>query len=64
VISQDLTTFDVTADAIVVRQRLLDPAAWPVVGPTAITGPPMSAPHVPPAWWADKLLPDPRAHAH
>jgi ribonuclease Z len=64
VISQDLTTFDVTADAIVVRQRLLDPAAWPVVGPTVITGPPMSAPHVPPAWWADKLLPDPRAHAH
>jgi ribonuclease Z len=64
VISQDLTTFDITGDAIVVRQRLLDPSAWPVVGPTEITGPPMSAPHVPPAWWADKLLPDPHPHAH
>lgn len=45
VISQNLTTFDITPDAIVGRQRLLDPAAWPVVGPAEITGPPMSAPH-------------------
>lgn len=62
VISQDLTTFDISADAIVVRQRLLDPAAWPVVGATTVTGPPMSAPHVPPAWWAEKLLTDNHAH--
>ncbi|WP_158866816.1 guanitoxin biosynthesis MBL fold metallo-hydrolase GntH [Leifsonia sp. AG29] len=63
VISQDLTTFDITADAVVVRQRDIDPAAWPVVGPTEITGPPMSAPHVAPAWWAEKLLVDQHAHA-
>jgi ribonuclease Z len=56
VISQDLTVFDITAEAIVVRQRTLDPTAWPVVGPTKESGPPMSAPHTPPAWWADALL--------
>jgi hypothetical protein len=33
VISQDLTAFDITADAVVARQRILDPMAWPVVGP-------------------------------
>ena len=53
VISQDLTTFDITAQAIVVRQRILDPMAWAVIGATKVTGPPMSAPHEPPAWWAD-----------
>jgi ribonuclease Z len=62
VIAQDLTTFDITADAIVVRQRLITPDLWPVVGPTKVTGPPMSAPHNPPAWWAENLLID--AHAH
>ena len=56
VISQDLTTFDITAQAIVVRQRILDPMAWAVIGATKVTGPPMSAPHGPPAWWADKLI--------
>ncbi len=33
----------------------------PVVGTPArpqVTGPPMSAPHNPPAWWAEKLLVD------
>ena len=45
VISQDLTTFDITAQAIVVRQRILDPMAWAVIGATKVTGPPMSAPH-------------------
>jgi ribonuclease Z len=62
VISQDLTVFDISADAIVVLQRLLEPTAWPVVGPTKVTGPPMSAPHNPPAWWAEKLLQDTHAH--
>jgi len=56
VISQDLTTFDITASAIVVRQRILDPMAWAVIGETKVSGPPMSAPHTPPAWWADALL--------
>lgn len=34
------------------------PYAWPVVGPSKETGPPMSAPHEPPAWWAHALLTD------
>jgi ribonuclease Z len=58
VISQDLTVFDVTADAVVVRQRTLDPTAWPVVDATNVQGPPESAPHEPPAWWADALIAD------
>lgn len=62
VISQDLTTFDITPDAIVVRQRLIRPDLWPVVGPTTVTGPPMTAPHNLPAWWAEKLLTDSHAH--
>lgn len=58
VISQDLTVFNVTKDAIVVRQRTLDPYHWPVVGATLESGPPMSEPLAPPAWWADALLTD------
>ncbi|HOZ58258.1 MAG TPA: guanitoxin biosynthesis MBL fold metallo-hydrolase GntH [Nakamurella multipartita] len=58
VISQDLTTFDITASAIVVRQRSLDPMAWAVIGATKVSGPPMSAPHAPPPWWADALITD------
>jgi ribonuclease Z len=58
VISQDLTVFDVTKDAVVVRQATLDPVAWPVVGHTAVQGPPESAPHAPPDWWADALITD------
>lgn len=57
-IAQDLTTFDISADAVTTRQTLIDPFAWPVVGPTVITGPPMNAPSPPPAWWADALLTD------
>lgn len=57
-IAQDLTTFDITADAIVTRQTIIDPYAWPVVGPTVITGPPMNPPNQPPAWWADALITD------
>jgi ribonuclease Z len=58
VISQDLTVFDISKEAIVVRQRTIDPAAWPVVGPTQVSGPPMSQPHQPPAWWAEALITD------
>jgi ribonuclease Z len=50
--------FDLTADAIVVRQRGIDPAAWPVVGASLEQGPPMAQPHDPPAWWADALITD------
>jgi ribonuclease Z len=52
-IAQDLTVFDLTADAVVTRQAEVDPCPWPVVGPTRVTGPSMSAPHPPPTWWAD-----------
>lgn len=58
VISQDLTVFNVTDAAVVARQATVDPYAWPVVGETVITGPPMSAPPEPPAWWADALITD------
>jgi len=56
VIAQDLTTFMVTKDAVVARQASLNPMAWPVVGQTHVTGPPMSAPHAPPSWWSDALI--------
>jgi len=59
-IAQDLTVFDITKDAVVARQVAGDPYAWPVVGPTVQTGPPMSAPPVPPAWWAQALMTDSR----
>ena len=58
VISQDLTVFNVTKEAVVARQATIDPFAWPVVGQSRESGPPMSAPHDPPAWWADALLND------
>jgi ribonuclease Z len=58
VISQDLTVFNISEDAVVVRQATLDPFAWPVVGQSQETGPPMSKPHDPPAWWADALITD------
>ncbi|WP_395656306.1 guanitoxin biosynthesis MBL fold metallo-hydrolase GntH [Nocardioides sp.] len=57
-IAQDLTVFNLTPDAVVVRQAVLDPMPWPVLGPTVVTGPPMAAPPAPPAWWADALLTD------
>jgi ribonuclease Z len=58
VISQDLTVFNIAKDAVVARQATVDPFAWPVLGHTEVTGPPMSAPHDPPAWWADALITD------
>ena len=56
VISQDLSVFNVTKDAVVARQARIDPMAWPVIGESHVTGPPMSAPHDPPAWWNDALI--------
>jgi ribonuclease Z len=55
-IAQDLTVFNLTEGGVVVRQAVVDPAPWPVPGPTQVTGPPMSTPHAPPAWWADALF--------
>ena len=57
-IAQDLTVFDISADGIVTRQASVDEAAWPVIGPTKVTGPPLSRAPTPPAWWADALLTD------
>lgn len=56
VISQDLTVFNLTKHAVVARQATVDAFAWPVVGQSQVSGPPMSAPHDPPAWWADALI--------
>jgi ribonuclease Z len=58
VISQDLTVFNVTKDAVVARQRIIDPFAWPVIGASNESGPPMSPPLKAPAWWADALITD------
>jgi ribonuclease Z len=30
-IAQDLTVFNITKEAIVVRQAIIDPVAWPVI---------------------------------
>jgi ribonuclease Z len=57
-IAQDLTVFNITAEAIVARQAIVDQAPWLVVGPTLVTGPPLNQPPQPPAWWADALLTD------
>ncbi|WP_238072137.1 hypothetical protein [Rhodococcus zopfii] len=57
-IAQDLTVFDIGADTVIARQTTVDPAAWPVVGPTKVTGPPLSAPPPPPAWWSEALITD------
>jgi hypothetical protein len=58
VISQDLTVFNITKDAVVARQATIDPTARPVVGQSQETGPPMSAPTPRPARWADALITD------
>jgi ribonuclease Z len=58
VIAQDLTVFNITKDAVVARQAAADPFAWPVIGPTKETGPPMSQPRQPPTWWAGALITD------
>lgn len=57
-IAQDLTVFNLTPEAVVTRQAQVDPTAWPVLGPTHISGPPMHPLHEPPAWWADARLTD------
>ena len=61
-VAQDLTVFNLTKDAVVTRQAVLDPFAWPVVGRSETTGPPESTAPSPPAWWADVLIED-RARA-
>ena len=54
-VSQDLTVFNVTAEAVVARQATVNDAAPPVHGPSHSTPAPEPMP-APPAWWADALL--------
>ena len=57
-IAQDFTVFNITKDAVVVRQAEVNPVAWPVIGKSSASGPPMSKPNNPPQWWANALLKD------
>lgn len=54
-ITQDLTVFNVTEEAVVARQAKVDDAAPPVHGPSKSSPTPDPMP-APPAWWADALL--------
>jgi hypothetical protein len=55
-IAQDLTTFNVTSESVVVRQAAGNPMAWPVIGKSHVSGPPDSAPLTPPALWNEILI--------
>ena len=57
-IAQDLTVFNITRNAVVVRQAIIDPVAWPVMGKSKVSGPPLSKPIDPPDWWAGALITD------
>jgi ribonuclease Z len=57
-IAQDLTVFNITKNAVVVRQAIIDPVAWPAIGKSNVSGPPMSKQHNPPEWWAAALIAD------
>jgi ribonuclease Z len=57
-IAQDLTVFNITRDAVVVRQATIDPVAWPVIGKSGVSGPPLAKPVNAPTWWADALIKD------
>jgi len=54
-VTQDLTVFNVTEDAVTARQAKVNDAAPPVHGPSK-TSPVVATPVPPPAWWADALL--------
>jgi ribonuclease Z len=54
-ITQDLTVFNVTEEAVVARQATVNDAASPVHGPSHSTPAPEPMP-APPSWWADALL--------
>jgi ribonuclease Z len=57
-IAQDGTVFNITRNAVVVRQVIIDQVDWPVIGPTKVSGPPSTTQPNPPAWWADALISD------
>jgi ribonuclease Z len=54
-ITQDLTVFNVTEQAVVARQAVVNDAAPPVHGPSKLS-PDLDPMPAPPAWWADALL--------
>jgi ribonuclease Z len=54
-ISQDLTVFNVTEEAVVARQAKVNDAAPPVHGASK-SSPELDPRPIPPAWWADALL--------
>jgi ribonuclease Z len=55
VATQDLTVFNVTADAVVARQAQVNDAPHPVHGPSR-TQPPVEPLAAPPSWWTDAAL--------
>jgi ribonuclease Z len=54
-VTQDLTVFNVTEQAVTARQATVNDAAPPVHGPSK-TDPAVDPAVPPPAWWADALL--------
>ena len=55
VASQDLTVYNVTAEAVVARQATLDPMA-PAIKGASQNEIQLDPPNTPPSWWADALL--------
>jgi ribonuclease Z len=54
-VTQDLTVFNVTEDAVTARQAKVNDAAPPVHG-SSKTSPQLDPPTPPPTWWAEALL--------
>lgn len=54
-VCQDLTVFNVTAEAVLVRQAQVNDAPQPVHGPST-TQPVIEPAPSPPSWWAEALL--------
>lgn len=57
-IAQDFTSFNITKDAVVVRQANINPVAWPIIDQSRTSGPPESQPLTPPKLWEEMLLRD------
>jgi ribonuclease Z len=54
-VTQDLTVFNVTPDAVIARQAKVNDAAPPVHGPSQ-TSPALDPQPAPPPWWTGALL--------
>jgi len=54
-VTQDLTVFNVTPEAVIARQAKVNDAAQPVHGPSQ-TSPVLDPQPTPPAWWNEALL--------